>query len=66
MTNEFDKVCDALLESAIACVNVLVKMDPASDSPEGRLLIGLADAIEEYEGAKFPMFNEVKSVAEVD
>ena len=38
--------------ACIALVTDLVELDPAADSPEGKLLIGLATAIEEYEKIK--------------
>jgi len=40
-----------LYEACLDCVRALCELDPSPDSAEGRLLIGLASACEEYEQA---------------
>lgn len=49
MSPEFTRVFDACM----LAIDALVAMDPATDSPEGKLLIGLAAAVEEFERVKF-------------
>jgi hypothetical protein len=44
-----------LYESCLETVRALCEIDPAPDSAEGRLLLGLATACEEYEKSKFPL-----------
>ena len=43
-----------LYESCVALVKDLCELDPPADSPEGRLLIGMATAVEEYERTEIP------------
>jgi hypothetical protein len=50
MTPEFRKFYDSMLE----CVGALIALDPPADSPEGRLLVGLATSLEEFEKTEFP------------
>jgi hypothetical protein len=42
-------------EAVISIIGDLMNGDPAQDSAEGRLLVKLADAVEAYEKAVFPM-----------
>jgi len=51
MTPEFRKFYDSMLET----VGALIKLDPPADSPEGRLLVGLATTLEEFEKTEFPL-----------
>jgi hypothetical protein len=50
MTPEFKEVYDATM----LAIDALIAQDPAPDTPEGKLLNGLAAAIEEYEKVEFP------------
>lgn len=36
-------------------IDALMEMDPAADSPEARLLSGLATVVEAYEKERFPI-----------
>jgi hypothetical protein len=51
MTPAFRDFYNSMLET----VGALIKLDPPADSPEGRLLLGLATALEEFEKVKFPL-----------
>ncbi len=42
-------------EGILAVISALMDLDPPADSPEGRLLVGLAAVTEEYEKAVFPI-----------
>jgi hypothetical protein len=42
-------------EAILAIVGELMHGDPAAESPEGRLLVKLADAVEAYERVVYPM-----------
>jgi hypothetical protein len=42
-----------LYDACVRCIDALVAMDPAPDTPEGKLLLGLATAIEEFEKSEF-------------
>jgi hypothetical protein len=42
-------------EAALAILGDLMHADPAVDSPEGRVLLRLADAVEAYEKVMYPM-----------
>lgn len=53
MNPEVKKLYDASLE----IIGVLIELDPAPDSAEGRLLVSLSAAVEEFEKAEFPEFN---------
>ena len=44
-----------LHREVLAAVEVLTAKDPAADTPEGKLLVHLASAVEEYEKKVFPM-----------
>ena len=53
-----DAVSDAfrpVYEACLAAVQALVEMDPAPETPEGKMLTALAAAVEEYEKAEFPL-----------
>jgi hypothetical protein len=41
-------------EACLATVQSLVEMDPDPATPEGKLLVSLAAALEEFEKAEFP------------
>lgn len=49
-----ENLCDDLYSSILELVSVLMALDPAEDTPLGRLLIGMATAMEAYEKEKFP------------
>jgi hypothetical protein len=42
-------------EAILTILGELMQADPAVDSPEGRLLVKLADAVEAYEKVMYPM-----------
>ena len=44
-----------LYESCLETVRLLCELDPPAESAEGRLLSGLAAAVEEYEKSEFPI-----------
>lgn len=49
---------EAEYNEALAAVERLVSLDPAADSPDGQLLIALADRISMYEKEHFPLTGE--------
>jgi hypothetical protein len=46
---EFNKQFEDFYNACVDLVGELVKLDPPADSPEGKLLTGMATAVEEYE-----------------
>lgn len=58
--SEPDAIANAIYRQVLKTIAHLVAMDPPSDSPEARLLAGLAKAAEDYERARWPlpMFGE--------
>jgi len=46
---------EAFHEAVLECIKDLMELDPAADSPEGRLLDRLASAVEEYEKVTYPI-----------
>jgi hypothetical protein len=46
---EFNKPFEDLYTACCDLIGELCKIDPAADSPEGKLLTGLAAAVEAYE-----------------
>jgi hypothetical protein len=44
-----------LYEACLAAVQALVEMDPDPETPEGKLLTGLAAVVEQFEAAEFPL-----------
>lgn len=49
-----EKAADALHTAILRMVETLMEIDPPADSPEGRMLEGLSDAVEEYEKERYP------------
>lgn len=61
ISQELEAAFDELLGVSIKCVNALLDLgagNEVEETPEGRFLIRLADAIWHFENYKFPMFNE--------
>lgn len=46
---------EAFYKSILELVELLMELDPEMDTPEGKLLDGLARAVEEYEKKEFPI-----------
>lgn len=42
-----------LYNSVLDCITLLMALDPHPDTPDGRLLLDLAEAAEQFELAKF-------------
>jgi hypothetical protein len=41
-------------ESCLELIKALIEMDPAPDTPGGKMLVGLATAVETYEKVRWP------------
>lgn len=53
--SDADTICDQLHRDVLKLIEVLMPLDPPADSREGRLLLGLVKACEEYEKARWPI-----------
>lgn len=50
---------EMMYNAMLEVIKVLMDLDPAEDSPEGRLLNAFATAAEEYEKEKYPQLTAV-------
>lgn len=50
-----NKAFDDLYCAVVELVDDLCGLDPKSETPEGKLLLGLTAALEEYEKSEFPL-----------
>lgn len=48
-----DELMDEIYKGSLKVIELLMDLDPEPDTVEGRLLIGLSNAVSEYESTKY-------------